>query len=556
MSHDSDALKTHQPCPYCGSHDALTVYDDGHTYCFSCQHETQPRRKKEETKMAVPVLKDLTDYPVLTKRKLSEATLRKFGYQCYVQGNETWHVAPYYDKNRTLVAQHLRGPNKQFKWKGKAEGVLMFGQLLWNNSGNAKRVIVTEGEIDCMSISQVQDNQWPVVSIPSGVNSAAQSFKDNMEWLCGFERVVICFDSDDVGQKAAKEAAQVLPPGKAAIAQLPLKDASDMLQAGRVKELISCLWNAAPYRPEGILDGTSLWAELIKEPEKGWETPYKELNDATQGIRRGELWLFTAGSGIGKSTIVHEIGYKLLMEDKLSIGVMALEESKRRTAERYLGIYLNQPLHLNRDGVSEGKLREAFDATVGQNPCRFELYDHFGSTNIDALIGKMRYMFVGLGVDVILLDHISITVSGLEGDEISEGERRTLDILMTKLRSLVEETGRTVIAVSHLKRPEKGKSWNEGREPRLTDLRGSASLEQLSDVVVALCRDQTNEKSANLASILVLKNRPVGITGQAGCVQYMQDTGRLIPAEAGAKFFPAPAEIKPSQNDEDAESDF
>ena len=170
----------------------------------------------------------------------------------------------------------------------------------------------------------------------------------------------------------------------------------------------------------------------------------------------------------------------MLMEHNLKIGVMALEESKRRTAERYVGLYLNTPIHLNREGISEAKLKDAYDKTIGQQPCKFVLYDHFGSTQADILINKIRYMFTGLGVDIIILDHISITVSGLEGDEISEGERRTLDILMTKLRSLVEETGKTIIAISHLKRPETGKSWNEGREPRLTDLRGSASLESLS----------------------------------------------------------------------------
>ena len=506
--------------------------------------------------MAGPLLHDLTEYPQMHKRKLSEDTLRKFGYKCYMKNNEVWHVAPYYNKNLDLIAQHLRGPNKKFLWRGCNEGVQLFGQQLWNNSG-AKRVVVTEGEIDCMTVSQVQDNKWPVVSIPGGVGSAVQAIRDNIEWLSGFETVILCFDSDEPGQKAAKEAAQLLPPGKAAIAHLPLKDPSDMMVAGRSKELMDCLWQAPVYRPEGILDGTTLWDELMKEPEKGILTPYPKLNEATLGIRHGELWLFTAGSGIGKSTVVHEIGYKMLMEDKLKIGVMALEESKRRTAERYLSIYLNTPLHINREGISEGKLKEAFDATIGQQPCRFELYDHFGSTNIDLLIGKMRYMFVGLGVDMIILDHITIVVSGLEGNEISEGERRTLDILMTKLRSLVEETGKTVIAISHLKRPEQGKSWNEGREPRLTDLRGSASLEQLSDVVVALARDQSDEENANRGKLLVLKNRPIGITGEAGFVQYDNETGRLLPAADGEKFF----KKKKKSNDVDiaaveAEKDF
>ena len=550
---ESTAIRTHRPCPHCGSHDALAEYTDGHTYCYSCETYTNPTKKikkEDKQKMSGKLITNLTEYPTLTKRKLTEDTLRKFEYKCYIKnGNQIQHVAPYYDKNLNLKAQHIRGADKQFSWRGEPDDIQLFGQKLWSAGG--KRLTITEGEIDAMTISQIQEHKWAVVSIPSGVGSAVQSVKDNLEWVTSFEKVVLCFDSDEQGQKAAKAVAIILPPGKALIAHLPLKDPSDMLQAGRTKELVSCLWNASEYRPDGILDGTTLWEELIKEPEKGIMTPYPELNNATQGIRKGELWLFTAGSGIGKSTIVHEIGYKMLMENNLKIGVMALEESKRRTAERYIGLHLNTPIHLSREGVSEAKLKEAYEKTIGQTPCKFVLYDHFGSTQADILINKMRYMLTGLDVDVIILDHISITVSGLEGNEISEGERRTLDVLMTKLRSLVEETGKTIIAISHLKRPEAGKSWNEGREPRLTDLRGSASLEQLSDVVIALYRDQTDEKAANDAGILVLKNRPVGITGAAGRVHYNLETGRLLPIEStGADYGFTPAEATSSTEED------
>lgn len=564
-AHDSEIVNSHLPCPDCGSSDALALYSDGHTYCFSCRRErqgTKTRKQPERSgkkKMALPLIKDAVEYPKLTKRKLTEETLRKFGYTCRERFNKIWHVAPYYGKDGTLIAQHLRGPEKDFKWAGDTSRLPLFGMQLWNPE-SAKRVVVTEGEIDCMTVSQIQDNKWPVVSIPSGVGSAAQAFRDNLEWLEAFETVVICFDSDDPGQKAAAQCAALLSPGKATIARLPLKDPSDMYVAGRGKELISCLWNAAPYRPEGILSGTSLWDEIIKDPVPGHMTPYPGLNAATLGIRPQELWLFTAGSGIGKSTVVHEIAYKLLMEDNLKIGVMALEESKRRTAERYLGIYLNRPLHLSREGVSEAKIREAFEKTVGQEPCRFELYDHFGSNDPDLLISKLRYMFVGCGCDIVVLDHISIVVSGLDGNEISEGERRALDVLMTKLRSLVQETGKTVLAISHLRRPPSGgKSWNEGKEPTLTDLRGSGALEQLSDVVIALSRNQADPNKADIGKLLVLKNRPVGITGEAGYVSYDLETGRLLPINEGQAYFKTPPEIPAQadeQTDEEAEKDF
>lgn len=533
----SSVIKLHQPCPKCGSSDAMSVYSDGHTHCFSCgahtgksTQDTKINRERGEH-MVTPLLQTESVYPSLTKRKLDQETLRKFGYTVSALNGKQYHVAPYYSQDGSLIAQHLRGPDKEFKWRGAAENVQLFGQHLWPTGG--RKVIVTEGEIDCMSVSQIQGNKWPTVSIPSGTKSAVKSFKNNLEWLESFAEVVICFDSDTAGQTAAKDAAQVLSAGKAKIAQLPLKDASDMLQAGRGKDLISCIWNAATYRPDGIISGADLWDAVLKEPVKGHMTPYPELNALTYGIRPNELWLFTAGSGIGKSTIVHEIGYKLLMEDHLKLGVLALEEPKEKTAKRYLSIYLNHPLYLNHDGISLGKLEEAFKATIGQEPekgkCLFELYDHFGSTDIDILIGKIRYMFVALDVDIVILDHISIIVSGLDGNEISEGERRTLDILMTKLHTLVTEVGKTIIAVAHLKRPDQGKSWNEGKEPRLTDLRGSASLEQLSDMVVALYRDQTDEENKNHAGILVLKNRPIGPVGKAGNVIYDQETGRLLP---------------------------
>jgi twinkle protein len=65
---------------------------------------------------------------------------------------------------------------------------------------------------------------------------------------------------------------------------------------------------------------------------------------------------------------------------------------------------------------------------------------------------------------------------------------------MTKLRSLAEETGVGIIAIVHLKRA-KDKTFNEGSQISLNDLRGSASLEQLSDNVIALERDQQAKKA-------------------------------------------------------------
>jgi hypothetical protein len=118
-----------------------------------------------------------------------------------------------------------------------------------------------------------------------------------------------------------------------------------------------------------------------------------------------------------------------------------------------------------------------------------------------------------------------------------EKERRSrIDRLgsMTDLASMVVETGVGLINVVHLKRKETGnkdRGLNEGGQVSLTDLRGSAALEQLSWAVLAMERNQQAEDGSEDYSYLrVLKNRTWGRTGKAGRVKYVHETGRLVDA--------------------------
>ena len=532
----------HEACPKClingGDHkgDNMARYSDGHGYCHVCGYYEHPDDPEATTHTPshhpAPTSSAFDPLPStitpLTKRGITLETCRLFGYG--INTKRKCHIAPYHNAHGQLVAQHLRFEGKDFKWIGNQKEARLFGQHLWKAGG--RRVVVTEGEIDCLSISQLQGNKWPCVSLPNGAQSGAKAFRVSLEWLEAFDEVVIAFDMDEPGQAAARDCAALLTPGKARIARLPAKDANDCLMTGKTKELMDALWQAIPYRPDGIRSGADLWDEIIKAPPTGYQTPYPGLDARLRGLRLGELVLFTAGSGIGKSTIVNEIAYHLKMTHGLPLGIMALEENPARNARRYLGIHLNRPLHLPEVHATTDKedLSAAFKAVMGDN--KWWIYDHFGSSDIDTLLGKLRYMAVGLGCKVIVLDHISIVVSGLD-EAGGESERKTIDKLMTRLRQLIEETGIMVLAVVHLKRPDKGGSYNEGRPVSLSDLRGSGSLEQVSDTVVALERNQQNEETSNISTIRVLKNRTVGDCGPAGTVMYHKDTGRLLPCDDG-----------------------
>ena len=524
----------HGPCPACNSSDAFSLYDDGHGYCFSCQrYFRDPMKAPEDYEQRSAESQNFLfgEVRALTKRGITADTARKYSYRVSKVGATPVQIANYYDSNKVLVAQHLRYPDKTFTWIGDINKVLLFGQHLWNSGG--QRLIITEGEIDCLTISQAFKNSWPVVSVPNGASSAAKFVKRSLEFVSSFGTVVLAFDDDEPGRKAVEEVAALLPPGKVRVMSYDgFKDANELALNAGFSRIPGRVFEAKPYRPDGIISGMELWEEVLSPPQGGIDLIYPVLSEKLMGFVPGELVMVTAGSGIGKSTFVHEIGFDFLMKDQV-LGVLALEESPRRAAERYLSIYLNRPLHLSRQGVTEEQLREAFDKTVGSG--RFWIYRHFGSTQIDNLLAKIRYMVVGLGVRWILLDHISIVVSGLD-EGIAESERRLLDKLMTRLRALVEETGCGVVSVVHLKRPEQGKSYNEGRQISLTDLRGSAALEQLSDTVIALERNQQAEEDADVSRVRILKSRRTGNVGLADTLIYNRETGRLLPLDYSFAF--------------------
>lgn len=518
-----EIIKAHLPCPDCGSHDALALYDDGHTYCYSCHathHETQPKEKG--------VLYDIEDWPTvpLKRRGITEKTCRLYSYKAGVQMGQPIQIACYFNDNGVCVGQKVRYPDKRFTTLGKISN-RFFGQHLWPGGGG-KKLVVTEGEIDCLTVSQLNGNKYPVVSIPNGVSSAKRVFKENMDWLNSFEQVIVMFDMDEPGRKAVKDVEGLLQPNKLYVATLPLKDPNECLLAGRGQEVIKAIWNAKKYTPDGIVNGADLWEEVSKQEdtEQGFMFPWDiPLNKMTCGLRKGELTVLTAGTGVGKTTFVRQVAYDLGVTKGLKVGLLMLEENVKRTARGLMSIAASKRLYMNRQGVSEEEYKQAFDKTLGTG--HFILYEHFGSLDGDNLLSKIRYMAVGEQCDFIILDHISIAVSGLEGDN----ERKLIDILMTQLRSLAEETGVGLIVISHLKRID-GMSHEEGAATSLSQLRGSGAIAQLSDTVIGLERNQQADgEQRNRVRIRVLKNRWTGETGIAGYLFYNKTTDHLEETE-------------------------
>ena len=512
-------------CPECAKAggdtdgDNLARYADGGAYCFACGHnergdgsEVAPPVAPSSSPTGKAMIKEL-EYRALVKRGITEETCRHFGYAIgtSTQG-KTVHVAHYEREGKH--AQKIRDSRKNFAVLGNKKAMGLFGQHLWRDGG--KKIVITEGEIDAMTVSQMQQNKWPVVSVPNGAQGAAKSIAEAIEWLETFDQVVFMFDQDDAGKAAVKECCEMLSPGKAFIARLPMKDANECLLNGRGKDIIQAMWDAKAYRPDGVIDIDTLVDEASADIELGLDWPWAALTEKTYGRRRGELYGFGGGTGCGKSTLFKQVAVHVLQHDKLPVGLIMLEEPPKLTAKTLAGMIMGKRVHV--PGVEYE--REELRATIERLGGRVYLYDHFGSMSFEVIREKIRYMVRALGVRDIFLDHLTALAASIDTDE-----RKAIDKIMAELSSLTQELECTIYYVSHLTTPE-GKAHEEGGRVLEKQFRGSRSIAYWSHFLFGIERDK---QSDDVTVFRVLKDRYTGdAAGLRFGLSYSTETGLLV----------------------------
>lgn len=525
-------LIKHTSCENCGSSDAKAIYSDGHRFCFSCSHYFPPEDDIEEEKLnnlfqtskvytenkprvIQPILVNFED---MEDRGISKATAEKYQVFRSPDSFYSW-VYPSF-KNGVHVGNKLRQAEKKgFSVEGDVHAEL-FGQHLFP-PGSARTITVCEGRDDAMAAYQMQGSRYPFVSVDNAA-TARKDCADNYEYLNSFDEIVLCFDKDEPkllpdgtvrypGQDAAQAVAAMFPPKKVRILTLSkAKDANEYLKNGWAREFEKEWWNAPTWTPQGIVLGTDLWDEISKEDTtESVSYPFSGLNELTYGLRLSELVIVTADTGVGKTQILREITHHLLNNTPHAIGMMFLEEPMKDTGLGIMSVEANKPLHLPdvRASISKEELRKYYDKTV--NSDRIILYDHFGSNEISDLLAKIRHM-AAMGAKYIILDHLSIVVSDQSGDE-----RKQLDEISTKIKQLTIELNICVIAVIH--------------QNRQGQIRGTAGVEQLANIVIKLYRDKESEDPfrRNVTKVSVQKNRFCGRTGPACYLFYDSESGRL-----------------------------
>ncbi|OOE32284.1 hypothetical protein BZG05_14865 [Salinivibrio kushneri] len=462
----------------------------------------------------------------MKKRGILEETCKKFGYLTGYHHDQPVHICNVRNEQRELLAQKVRYPDKSFSVRGKLKNDILIGMHLFTGG---RRLIITEGEIDMLSVSQAQGNKYPVVSLPNGAQSARKVLTNCLDYLKHFDEVVLCFDNDEAGRKAAKDAAEgISGVVDVRIARLSMKDANDMLLGGCADELIRALWNADPYKPEGLLKASELLGRVLerKKPEQGLPWFLPELTKATYGRRGGDVIFLGAGTGVGKTDfLTQQMEYDTETLGERVTGFF-LEQDVVETYQRLMGKADKKLFHVPDGSWTEDEYVNAAKKIAQSD--KLTLFDAFGLSGWDSIKSRMAFQ-AEQGDRIFYIDHLTALATGAdERDEKAELERITAEMAeFAKQRNVI------IIAISHLTTPDKG-SHEEGARVMIRHFKGSRAIGFWAYFMFALERNaqSDDEDERTTTRLRVLKDRFTGQSvGNVFCMGYDRDTGLLYPKD-------------------------
>jgi twinkle protein len=526
-----------EQCPDCAetggdtSKDNMAIYSDGQTHCFACNkhgfvEHTNKVAVVEETSSTADWLTEYRgEFYSLPDRKLRAETLEKYKVKAEkdAKGKIIKHHYPYHNEKGEMVGIKTRlVANKKFFAHGNTnKNNKLFGQNLFRAGG--KFVTICEGEIDAMSCYEMFGSKYTHVSVNNGVN-CVDNIKANIEWLDSFETVIICFDNDEAGRRAAKKIAPILGPNKCKILTLAKhKDASDYLITGDGKSFVEEWWqDSKPFTVSGVATLEDMRnamlhykdTELIPLPDS-----FGNLNEMMRGgVARGELVSIIAHTSIGKTTLLNELIYHFAVNTKEKIGCFMVEDNIDETIRKVVSVHTGENLQLTKpnDLDVDTIMDEAIDIGFAS---KIQLHnDGGGSVDLEEMFSKIRYFIKGVGCTVILVDPLHTAIKNLSNENIEE--------VMDRFIKLCKETKATVILSTHTRKPDDGSHPHKICE---YDVKGSGAIPQACHTNILFSRDKLAEDdyTRNSTRIRVPKLRRTGQTGEAGWTHFDGITGRL-----------------------------
>lgn len=547
-------------CPNCEkikgkkpSRKNLASYPDA-VYCLSCGYSEKHNKKQEVKEKATQNTmitttenttnsideKKVTDllpgeHRALEERGLTLETCMKYNirvntYTGDIGGqrviNKPIKIFPIYHNGKVIKQKiKTRDNTKLMTQRGDTGSMNLFGQNLFSPTKNVP-IIVTEGEEDAPAIYQMTDG-LPSVSITRGAGGARKELAEHIVYLSGFKSVILAFDNDEAGQKAFDECVVGSPgkpplfePGRVKKATFSLKDANDMLLAGKKSEVIKALWNAEIIKPKTLVTMRDIRERILVKPEYGSPWPWQSMTKATYGRRKGELYLLAAATSVGKTEFIKQIiSYNLGNGEK--IGYFQFEQLPEVSSQRLISDKLNSRIYIPGQPWDVDKINEQID--LYQDDIHF--YDNTaGHPTLENIMLNIRFLKNCYNVEFFVLDNLK----SLAVNPIIDGKRvpgyEYASHAMGLFSMLCRQLNINIFVINHLsedkiqkqmylssspKNPKEylnrtaedmnkylnkvGADWETGRCPTIANIFGGGNIKDLTDYILVLARNRMSE---------------------------------------------------------------
>jgi replicative DNA helicase len=249
----------------------------------------------------------------------------------------------------------------------------------------------------------------------------------------------------------------------------------------------------------------------------GLGTGFIELDRMTGGLQKSDLIILAARPAVGKSSLALSLAYNVaspprdLGEKAKRVAFFALEMSKEQMLQRLLSIRTGIDQHRIRSGLFNDEEWGRISQALGELGAFGIFIDDTAAISVMEMRSKARRLALERqGLDLIIVDYLQL----MQGHPGARNENRVQEVseISRSLKALARELNVPVLALSQLSRSVESR---QSRVPQLSDLRESGSIEQDSDIVLFIYRDEvynTDTDRKNIADIIVAKHRngPIG----------------------------------------------
>ena len=496
---------THQPCHMCGSSNAYSFNTDKLVgYCHSCGKGSTKGPEDVPINQVQSQVPTQSYHPI---RGLTEATLKQFG----CSGTEDYHDYYYPSggyKRRTHVGKKFTAHN--------ISSDEFFGMNLFP-AGSSKKLTITEGEIDAMSVWQMLGgvhSQYvnPVVSLPSATPSK-KLWANTKKYLDNFQEIILCVDNDGPGNDIADKITRMFPNKVKRLELGQYKDANEMLCANEEASFKSSWWSAPKSQPNNVYTTYDDFITLFNEaPSTSFvELDFPAFDNLVGGIPMGHYTLLKARTGIGKTEVTRFIEDKFLAKE-VPFACWHLEEPALRSILGLVSYDLDD--NLTRKDLIDDKGKKADVLASIAQISNTDLYHQFymnEDCTTEDLINQCNFMQAAYDIKFVIVEPVQ-DILNIGGDEHKEA---ALADLATRISKLAANTGLGIIMVAHT---------NDDNEIKYCRMLG-----QRASLVINLDRDKYADTiiEQNTTRLFVEKNRPSSQEGPAGELLFDPDTFKL-----------------------------